>query len=349
MSEMLEAVARPRWGPPPNDAARVAVVIPCHRVKRHVLQVIAGIPSCVERIYVVDDACPERSGDFVHSECVDPRVRVVRNAVNQGVGGATLEGYRHALAEGFDIVVKMDGDGQMDGGSVSRLIAPILSSQADYAKGNRFYDLAEIHRMPIQRLLGNAALSFLAKLSTGYWHLFDPTNGFTAVHARVLGQLPLDRIDKRYFFESDLLFRLSTVRAAVVDVPMHARYGDERSGFNALRMIPEFSVKHMRNIGKRVFYNYLLRDVSLASVELALGLVFVLAGCLTGVHFWHQSYATGITASAGSVMLAALQVIVGIQLLLGFLAYDIASVPGRAIHVLLPAPDASPGESGGKE
>lgn len=315
--------------------ARVAVVLPCYRVRDHILQVLEGIPASVERIFVIDDHCPDQSGEFVSAHCRDPRVSVHRNARNLGVGGAVMAGYVLAAEAGMDVIVKMDGDGQMDPAALSVLIAPIVRGEADYTKGNRFYDLAQIGRMPRARILGNAALSFLTKISSGYWDIFDPTNGYTALHAKVVAKLPLSKISRRFFFETDMLFRLNIMRAVVVDVPMDAKYGAESSNLRITRVLFDFSVKHVRNTFKRIFYSYFLRDLSLASVELVLGTLFLVSGFLMGIAFWFESARTGITASAGSVMLVALQVIVGIQLMLGFLAYDIASVPRRAIHRLL--------------
>lgn len=315
--------------------ARVAVVVPCHRVRDHVLHVLSQIPALVERIYVVDDACPEGSGRHVQDHCTDPRVRVLFNETNLGVGGAVMAGYAQAKADGADVIVKMDGDDQMDPAALPQLVGPILRGEADYTKGNRFYDLDRIGRMPKLRILGNAVLSFMSKLSTGYWDVFDPTNGYTAIHARVMAKLPLHKISRRYFFETDMLFRLNTLRAVVVDVPMDARYGDESSNLRIHRIVFDFFFKHLRNMGKRVFYNYFLRDLSLASVELLLGSLFIGVGTVMGLWFWVESARTGITASAGSVMLVALQIIIGIQLVLGFLAYDIASVPRRTLHKLL--------------
>jgi len=313
----------------------VAVVIPCYRVRDHVMGVVEGLPADIFRIYVVDDACPEDSGDWVQSRCQDPRVQVIRNPANLGVGGAVMAGYRQAIAEGADIIVKMDGDGQMDAAALPKLIGPILRHEADYTKGNRFYDLAQISRMPRTRIMGNAALSFMTKISSGYWDIFDPTNGYTAIHARVAEKLPLGKISRRYFFETDMLFRLNIIRAVVVDVPMNAKYGAETSNLKISSVLFDFSYKHMRNTAKRIFYNYFLRDLSLASLELILGGTFLCLGVVLGLGFWEASARSGVVASAGSVMLVALLIIVGIQLVLGFLAYDIASVPRRVLHSLL--------------
>lgn len=315
---------------PPADP-RIAVVIPSFRVKAHILDVLATIGPEVWRIYVVDDACPEGSGAHVEAHCRDPRVVVLRHDHNQGVGGAVLTGYARAIDDGAEVIVKIDGDGQMDPALLPAFVAPILRGEADYTKGNRFYDLGQIGRMPALRIFGNAVLSFMAKFSTGYWDLFDPTNGYTAIHAEAARLLPHERISKRYFFETDLLFRLNTFRAVVVDVPMDARYGDEVSNLRVSRILGEFLFKHARNFAKRVFYNYFLRDLSLASLELVVGLGMIAFGTGYGLFHWQQSLAAGVVTPAGTVMLAALPALVGLQLLLAFLGYDIASVPKRPV------------------
>ena len=321
-----------------SASPRVAVVLPCYRVRDQILLVLAEIPATVERIFVIDDHCPDHSGAHVSEHCRDPRVSVHRNEKNLGVGGAVMAGYRLASEAGMDVIVKMDGDGQMDPTALPTLIAPIARGEADYTKGNRFYDLAQIGRMPRARILGNAALSFMTKISSGYWDIFDPTNGYTAIHARVVHKLPLSKISRRYFFETDMLFRLNIIRAVVVDVPMHARYGAETSNLKITKVLFDFSAKHFRNTLKRLFYSYFLRDLSLASIELVLGVLFLTVGFCLGLGFWIRSANTGIETSAGSVMLVALQVIIGIQLMLGFLAYDIAAIPRRVLHRLLASP-----------
>ncbi|UJB21365.1 glycosyltransferase family 2 protein [Lysobacter gummosus] len=317
---------------------RIAVVIPSYKVRRHILAVIQAIGPEVERIYVVDDRCPDGSGDFVELNCRDPRVVVLRHETNQGVGGAVMTGYAAAVTEGFTIAVKIDGDGQMDPSLLPLFVRPILEGRADYTKGNRFYDLTQVQRMPAIRLIGNAGLSFLSKLSTGYWNTFDPTNGYTAIHIRVAEHLPFERISKRYFFETDLLFRLNIARATVMDVPMDAVYADEESNLKIRKIFGEFLVKHVRNFCKRIFYNYFLRDMSAASLELALGLALMVFGLSFGSWRWFESMRDGVATPAGSVMLAALPVIVGLQFLLAFVSFDVASVPSRPIAPYLPVP-----------
>ena len=314
----------------------IAAVIPCFKVTRHILEVIARIGPEVDMIIVVDDACPEQSGQLVQASCNDPRVSVVFNPVNLGVGGAVMAGYRHAIEAGADVIVKLDGDGQMDPALLPRFVAPILAGSADYTKGNRFYDLRHISRMPAQRLFGNAVLSFMSKLSSGYWDTFDPTNGYTAISAGVAAMLPLDRISERYFFESDMLFRLGTFRAVVRDVPMDAMYADEVSNLRIGKVLGEFLGKHLRNFGKRVFYNYFLRDVSIASLELVVGSLLTMFGMVYGGWHWWLAQSSAQPAATGVIMLAAMPVLVGLQLLLAFMSYDIASVPRHALGRIRP-------------
>jgi hypothetical protein len=174
----------------------------------------------------------------------------------------------------------------------------------------------------------------MTKLSSGYWDLFDPTNGYTAIHRDVAKHLPLDKISQRYFFETDMLFRLNTLGALVVDVPMDAKYEDEVSNLKISKVIGEFFVKHLRNFGKRIFYNYYLRGMSLASIELPIGLVLFVGGAAFGVSHWIDSIRTDVPTPAGTVMLSALPIIVGIQFLLAFIGHDISSSPKLPFHRL---------------
>lgn len=317
---------------------KLAVVIPCYKVTDHILSVIAKIGNEVHSIYVVDDKCPDNSGNLVQAECQDPRVKVLRHEVNQGVGGAVMSDYIAAMEDGADIIIKIDGDGQMDPSLISRFTTPIIESWADYTKGNRFYNLTHIRRMPGIRLFGNAALSLLAKLSTGYWNLFDPTNGYTAINARLIRHLQLDKISKRYFFETDMLFRLNILKAVVVDVPMDAHYGEEKSNLKISKILGEFMSKHIRNFSKRIFYNYFLRDMSAASFELVFGIFLLLFSITYGSVEWIHSIRTGHSAPLGSIMLAVVPFLTGLQFTIAFINHDVASVPNRPISRLLAVP-----------
>lgn len=312
----------------------IGVVIPSYKVTKHILDVISGIGPEVSKIYVVDDACPEASGKLVSTKCKDKRVQVLSHEVNQGVGGAVLTGYAKGLEDGMDIMVKIDGDGQMDPSLLPSIIAPIVSGRADYAKGNRFDTLESLEQMPKIRIFGNAVLSLMSKISTGYWNITDPTNGYTAIHRSILGQLPMEKVHKRFFFESDMLYRLAVMRAVVWDVPIAASYGDETSNLKIGKVLWEFPRRHFANHLKRIFYAYYLRELNIASFELPLGIAMMLFGSVTGIARISQSLLGAGAASAGTVMISAVPIILGFQLLLAFLSYDIASTPKRSRHGL---------------
>lgn len=306
---------------------RVAVAIPCYKVAQHVLSVIGAIGPEVESIYVVDDACPDGSGKFVEKNNIDPRVRVLYHLENQGVGGAVVTAYKAALIDGIDIVVKIDGDGQMNPALLPKFVRAIVRGKADYTKGNRFYRPESLRGMPPLRLLGNAGLSFVNKISTGYWSIMDPTNGYTAIHTAVLRELPLDKLERRYFFESDMLYHLNIIRAVVRDVPMDAVYADELSGLRISRVLPEFMLAHLKRFFKRYVYTYLIRDFNLGSIYSLFGTLLCVVGLMFGAAHWQLSVVTGAPATSGTVMLAALPLLVGIQLLIAFLHQDVSHVP----------------------
>ncbi|ALL14944.1 glycosyltransferase family 2 protein [Caulobacter henricii] len=332
MAAKSSIVRRPDHGPSP---VRIAAILPCYRSGAHVLEVIAAIGPEVEAIICVDDACPDGVGDLIEAKATDPRVVVLRHAVNQGVGGAVCTGYAHALAMGADVFVKIDSDGQMDPSEIAVLVDPIARGDADYAKGNRFYNIEDLQGMPALRLFGNAGLSFLTKLSTGYWSVFDPTNGYTAVHARMIERVRLDKVAKRYFFESDLLFRLGTLRARVADVPMAAIYGDEVSQMNVGKIVLPFLASNIANFFKRLFYTYLLRNFSVASLYLLIGVPLTLFGLVFGAGRWIEAVSDARPATSGQVMFAALPILIGVQMVLNFIAYDVENEPRTTVWPLL--------------
>lgn len=310
----------------------IAVVIPCYNVGEPLLTLIPRIGDLVSQIFVVDDRCPKQTGHIVEQTCSDPRVMVLYHKVNQGVGGAVITGYRQALIDNATIVVKIDGDGQMDPADIPILVAPILNAECDYAKGNRLYDSQSFEGMPAVRLFGNAALSFVNKVTSGYWDVMDPTNGYTAIHRSALEKLPLDRLDKGFFFESDMLFRLNVARAVVLDVPIPARYGNEVSNLRPFRVLRQFPAKFAKRFLKRVFYNYFVRDFNIASLNMILGFGLSLFGFVYGAYHWYQSIDSGIPASSGTVMIAALPLVFGFQFLLSALNFDVANVPRRPLQ-----------------
>ena len=316
-------------------AATVAVVIPTYKAKNSILDVLARIGPEVDAVYVVDDACPEHSGRYVEEHCVDPRVRVIYSEVNKGVGGATKAGYRFAEADGATVIVKLDSDGQMDPTLIPHFVDPILSGRADYTKGNRFFDAASLSVMPRTRVFGNAVLSIMTKFSSGYWNLFDPTNGYTAIHAKLIPFLPDQRISDRYFFETDVLFSLGLLRAVVVDVPIMAHYAQEESNLKIASVLVPFLLGHVRRTLRRVALNYFVRDFSFASLCLLFGTPLLFFGVVYGLINWLSHMVQGVATPTGTIMVVTLSILLGLQLVLFFFSADCASVPREPLHSLL--------------
>lgn len=309
---------------------RVAVVIPCYRVERHIADVIRGVPQFVSLIVAVDDACPNGSGD-VAEELGDPRVIVIRHPRNQGVGGAMKTGFMECLRRGADVVVKMDGDGQMDPRLLPELIAPLLSGDADYTKGNRWTHRTSLAKMPQIRRLGNLGLSFLVKLASGHWNVFDPCNGYTAIHARALGQIDLNRVARDYFFETSVLVELGIIGAAVQDVPMPAIYGDEKSSLRIGRILRTFPRRLAVSCLRRIWSRHFVREFGPVGLFLTSGSLLVGWGTLFGVWAWVSSSLSGVPATSGTVMLSALPFLMGFQLLLQALVMDITARPQQRL------------------
>lgn len=310
------------------DHIKIAVVIPAYRVTNHVADVIRGIPAWIKRIYVVDDGCPDQSGATAKA-ADDPRVVVLHRVQNGGVGAAVKTGYRQAMADGFDIVVKMDGDDQMDPAYLEALLKPIATGHADYTKGNRFRDLKALRQMPRVRLFGNSVLTFLVKAASGYWRMMDPTNGYTAINRDALERMELDRVSDGYFFESDMLIRLNIAGAVVEDVPIPARYGDEQSSLHIPSIMPVFIYRLIRGMGKRILFKYFIYDFSLGSFYLLAGSLLTAFGLIFGGIKWWEAAQSDVTATMGTIMIATLAVLLGVQFLVQAINFDIQTTPKR--------------------
>jgi dolichol-phosphate mannosyltransferase len=305
---------------------RIAAIVPCYKVKAKVEAVLRGIHPAVA-IVCVDDACPEQSGQWIEQLKL-PNVTVIYNEKNLGVGGAVKAGFAYALEHtNADAFVKVDGDGQMPLHQMADLIKPLAEGRADYVKGNRFYYLRYLKGMPMLRLMGNGMLSFFTKLSSGYWDLMDPTNGFVAISRAKLEELELDEIDNRYFFESDMLCKLYLTNAVVRELPMRAKYEDEKSNLKPLQEIWRFSCKHARNTFKRIVYTYFVRDFNAGSLALLLAFVLGTIGVVYGSINWMATLESGQARASGTVMLSALSVILSIQFLIFFLTVDMQNNP----------------------
>jgi len=314
-----------------RDPSQLAVVVPAYKVHQQILPLLASIGPEVSKIYVIDDACPENSGEYVQRNCSDARVKVILLSKNLGVGGATKTGIIEAMKSGATIIVKLDGDGQMNPRLIPKLIEPIYAGKADYVKGNRFFSVEYIRTMPKTRIFGNLILSFYSKLSSGYWNILDPNNGFLAINSSVANNLPFEKISNRYFFESDMLFRLYLIRAKVLDMPMKSRYGNEKSNLRIIPTIFEFTFKHFQNFFKRIIYTYFIRDLNLASLQLLFGFLLSSFGILIGTRSWWNAYNIGENTNTGTLILTAMCVLSGLQLILGFFSYDMANVPKETV------------------
>ncbi|HEX5814976.1 MAG TPA: glycosyltransferase family 2 protein [Methylomirabilota bacterium] len=303
------------------------VVIPAYNVAPRIAAVLKSVPDFVDAITVVDDASRDATADAARG-AGDPRVRVLRHDVNQGVGAAMVTGFADALAAGEGIVVKMDGDGQMDPAMLPRLLDPIVEGRCGYAKGNRFLFARELAAMPRHRLVGNFSLTFLTKLASGYWHVFDPQNGYVAIASSALRLLELHRLSRRWFFENDMLINLNVFNVPVADVAIPARYGDERSSMSIGRVLVSFPFHLFRGYWSRFYRKYVLRDFSPVALFMLAGIPLLLFGICFGGYTWVQSWRLNRFASTGTVMLSVLPFIVGFQLVLQALVLEMRESPG---------------------
>lgn len=311
-----------------SSPPHVALIIPCFNEQRHIAQVIASVPPSIRTIIVVDDASTDGTRAVVEG-LQEPRVVLVALDRNQGVGGAVISGYREALTRGADICVKMDGDGQMPAEHLASLLECVVSGRADYAKGNRFWDMGALARMPKARLLGNGVLSFLVKLVSGYWSILDPTNGYVAIRSAVLKQMNFRRLSRGFFFETSMLVELNILGAVVEDVPMPARYGDEESSLSLRKVLITFPPLLVRGLARRFLWRFVLQDFNALTVGVLCGVPCILFGTAFGAYRWWLSITSGTPATAGTIILAALPIILGFQWLLTALVLDMLYQPRR--------------------
>jgi glycosyltransferase involved in cell wall biosynthesis len=314
--------------------SKIAVVIPAYNVADSIAKVIMAIPKIVDAIIVVNDASKDNTANKVKS-IRDDRVTLINHTKNMGVGGALLSGYSYALGLGVDIVVKLDGDDQMDVKFMPGLIEPILNGQADYTKGNRFLHPVALKKMPTIRKISNLGLTFLSKIASGYWNVFDPANGYTAISAAKLASLDPSRVARSYFFETSMLCELRKLNAVVMDISMPAIYQNERSSVKVPREIFVFSTNLIARIFDRIFSRYFLYDFTAVSLFLITGIMLCLFGGIWGIVKWVDSMQTNIPATTGTVLIAVLPIILGFQLLIQAISLDISDVPTKVQNVSL--------------
>jgi glycosyltransferase involved in cell wall biosynthesis len=305
------------------EGKRVAVVVPAYDEEKLIGTTLSTIPEFVDKVYVVDDA--SRDGTADRAREAGGRVEVVTHEQNQGVGAAILTGYRRALADGVDVTAVMAGDNQMDPGDLEAIVAPVARGDVDYAKANRLFTGRAWELIPRSRYLGNAVLSLLTKIASGYWHVADSQSGYTAISRQTLDLLDLDRIYRRYGFPNDMLVHLNVVNAKVRDVPSRPVYGvGEDSGIRLRKVIPSISWLLVKAFFWRMREKYVIRDFHPLVFFYVFGILFSLLGLTLGVTVTVLRI-LGNDLTVATVVLVALLLIAGLLFTLFAMLFDMES------------------------
>lgn len=300
---------------------KIIVVVPAYNVERQIERAIGNIPDFVDYIIIVND-CSKDGTEEIIGKINEKRLIILKNAMNKGVGGATIAGLKKGLSLDGDIFIKYDGDGQMDPEKMKDIIAPLFEGY-DYAKGNRFIHTDELSQMPKARLAGNFILTFLTKLVSGYWHIFDPQNGYLTITRKALEALPLDSLHERYFFENDMLINLNIKDVKVKDVSMPSQYGDEKSSLKIRKILLSFPSLFLIRFIRRIYFKYILYDFSVIGLFYVLGSILLLFGAIFGAYAWIKSILTGVVTTTGTVMISVLPIIIGFQLFLQAIVLEV--------------------------
>ncbi|HET8960446.1 glycosyltransferase family 2 protein [Nocardioides sp.] len=300
---------------------RVAVVVPAHNESRLIGRVVTTSPQLVDHVIVVDDASTDATADAAR-DTADARLEVIELEQNQGVGGAILAGHQRALELDADVSVVMAGDAQMDPDHLPALLDPIADGSAQFTKANRFYAYGSFDGMPRHRVFGNVVMSFMTKAASGYWGLFDPQNGYTAIHRTALERLTFDRIAKRYDFENDLLIHLNILGVTARDVPVPALYAEEVSGMRLGKVAPALLARLWRGFWHRIWRKYVLQSFSPVALMLFSGLALLLVGLAVGIFILANTLGPPV-ASAGTVVMCVGPLLSGLHLLIFALFLDI--------------------------
>lgn len=303
----------------------VCCVIPAYRARRSICDVVRNALRYADLVIVVDDGCPEGSGEAVTQTFRGhPSVHVIKRARNGGVGAATKAGLEKALELGADVIIKIDADGQMDAGYIPSIVEFFANDpNLAFMKGNRFFDPRVITRMPAIRLFGNSCLSLLVKFASGYWNILDPTNGYLAFSGHLLPAVNWKGFADGYFFEISALCEFGLKRATIAEMEMDTIYGPESSSLSISRTLLAFPTKLAWLFIRRVLLQYFIFDVNLGSLYIIFGLMLCGFGAGFAAFEWIQSALTNIPRTTGTVMLAVLPFLMGFQLLLNALLYDV--------------------------
>lgn len=308
------------------NEAKICVIIPAYNAAQSITEVIDTLPEWVDQIIAVNDCSKDDTLEVLRNMS-EPRLKVISHEKNQGVGGAMKTGYAEGVSGDADIFVKIDSDGQMDPDQIHRLLNPIIAKEANYTKGNRFLQTKQLKAMPPLRRLGNYVMSFFSKIATGFWNIFDPTNGFTAISRQALELIDLSQLDNGYYFETSLLEALYLVRVPIKDVSMHAIYKGEKSYLSESKVLVQFPIKMIATFFNRIHLTYFMQDFNAVSIFLVVGSISLLFGFFWGVVQWRIASLANTPASTGTVMIAVLPIFLGIQLLLEALVLDTQNTP----------------------
>jgi glycosyltransferase involved in cell wall biosynthesis len=303
---------------------RVGVVVPAYNEERQIESVLATMPDFVDRIFVIDDCSPDKTSEVTQSWARKHghRVQLIRHEVNGGVGKAITTGYKAALEADMEVVAVMAGDGQMDPKELPMILEPVADGKADYSKGNRLTSGVAWQKTPHVRYLGNAFLSLLTKIASGYWHVADTQSGYTAISAEALRAIELDKLYPSYGYPNDMLVRLNVRNFRVADVHIAPRYGiGERSSMKVWKVVPTVSLLLLRGFFYRMFQKYVIRDFHPLVFFYALGFFLTAIGLILGVVETVAKITQGNIAIA-TVVLVALLGISGLQLLLFAMWFD---------------------------
>ena len=308
---------------------KIAIVIPYYNASKQIISVISKIPSYITCVIIVDDKSKEALPKEELQKKINPKTKLVflENERNLGVGGATKKGFQYAISQDLDILVKIDADDQMDLSFLPEMVVPISQNKTMVSKGNRFRNTKALQKMPVPRKLGNLILSFLVKIATGYWHNFDPTNGFIAIKSDVIRKIDFTKLSNRYYFETSLLSQLYFQKTSILDIAMPAIYGDEKSNMNLSRMVFVFLGNLSKTFFKRILKSYFLYDFNIGSVYIFFGIPLFIFGIIYGISTWIYSAIEETYAPTGTIMIITLSIILGFQLVLQAIQFDIFNAP----------------------
>jgi glycosyltransferase involved in cell wall biosynthesis len=304
----------------------IAVVIPCYKVEKHIQKVVADIPRYITSIILINDASPDKTGEILDQLAIDnSKITVIHHSKNQGVGGGMVSGFQEAIKQNMDVVIKIDGDGQMDISYFEKMLKAVFEDKYNFVKGNRFFDQKMLQKMPVIRRIGNFGMGFLIKLASGYWNVFDPANGFFCIHTSTLKRIDFERLSKRFFFESSLLIELYYTGAKIKDIAMPAIYAKEKSNLSIWKTLLTFPPKLCKAFLKRIWLRYFIYDFNIGSLYIFFGIPLFLFGLIFGIIKWIHYSGLHTATPTGTIMIAVISLILGFQLTLAAVQYDITA------------------------